>query len=90
MYSSHDTQISILWEYLEQILEHDSWYYIPYASHVILELRYDSGCIEMGEEGYYEKCFTVKITTNGKEMKFKANGEESIQYREFMEVMEGI
>jgi hypothetical protein len=32
MYSAHDTQIAIMWEFLEKYLEFDDWYYIQYGS----------------------------------------------------------
>ena len=32
LYSSHDTQVSIMWEHLSKILDFEDWYYIPYAS----------------------------------------------------------
>ena len=32
MYSAHDTQIAIMWEFLEKYLQFDEWYYIQYSS----------------------------------------------------------
>jgi hypothetical protein len=38
MYSAHDTQIGIIWEFLGRYLDIPEWYYIPYASYMTMSL----------------------------------------------------
>ena len=61
MYSAHDVTIANMWAYLERILDLDPWYYIEYASYITISLYFDGK--------YY-----IKVSSNGKDLKFKANG----------------
>ena len=41
-FSSHDSQIANVLDFLQ----YKDWYYIPYASHLEMELSMDSLCLE--------------------------------------------
>jgi hypothetical protein len=41
-FSSHDSQMANVWEFLGQ----KDWYYIPYASYLEIQLSIDEICLE--------------------------------------------
>ena len=45
MYSSHDVQMGVIWDFVSPIIEMKEWYYIPYASYLEVSLKYDESCI---------------------------------------------
>ena len=62
MYSSHDTQVGIVWEWLN--FTNFNFDYIPYASFLQMELYENKQC----KENNSEKCFNVLFTANGHEL----------------------
>lgn len=64
MYSTHDTQLGIVWEFLDPV-NYDPLY-IPYASFIQMELYKDEKCKEDAKNT--DKCFYMMFTMNGKEL----------------------
>lgn len=69
MYSSHDTQVGVLWEWLNfTSFQFDS---IPYASFLQMELYEDKNCSAQSDP---TKCFSVLFNANGKDLKYDIDG----------------
>ena len=64
MYSTHDTQVAIIWQFLDP--KNYDPLYIPYASFIQMELYKDQNCQEEGEN--QDKCFYMQFSMNGKEL----------------------
>lgn len=70
MYSSHDTQVGVLWEWLNfTTFQFDS---IPYASFLQMELYEDKNCHSVQSDP--SKCFSVLFNANGKDLKYDIDG----------------
>lgn len=69
MYSSHDTQIGILWDVLSP--KNFKPLTIPYSSFIQVELFKNQTCLK--EKGT-DSCFVMQITSNGYPLKFDLEG----------------
>jgi hypothetical protein len=84
MMSAHDEQLANLWQFLEPVnfLQDDQkgnyseWYFIPYASHMHMELHKKKEC--------EHHCYYLLFTSNGQPLKFKGLnpiGQENIDLK---------
>ena len=64
IYSAHDTQVVNMMNFLKK-----DYYWTPYASQVIYELKYSASCLAASEDG--EECFSVSVSFNGKPQLFE-------------------
>jgi hypothetical protein len=92
MYSSHDTQMGIIWDFLAPILDMQEWYYIPYASYLELTLKYDKVCInEILSQSLttsFDDCFTVHFKTNGRSIFI--DNEAQVDFVDFIDLMQDV
>ena len=58
IYSAHDTQVVNMMDYLTK-----DFYWTPYASQVIFELKYSRECLASADAS--EDCFGVAVRFNG-------------------------
>lgn len=68
MYSTHDTQVAIIWQFLDP--KNFNPLYIPYASFIQMELYKDQKCKEDPEN--LDKCFYMLFSMNGNELVLNA------------------
>ena len=58
IYSAHDTQVVNMMTFLQK-----DFYWTPYASNVIFELKYSASCMTDGAKDH--TCFSVGVAFNG-------------------------
>ena len=90
IYSAHDMQVDNMMVFLTQ--NKTSIEYIPYASQVIFELKYDEECVKSTKD---EKCFGVAINFNGEAWTFPGCTGDGVnstgcKYDEFKEYISSI
>ena len=66
MYSSHDTQVGLIWNYLNPT--NFDPYYIPYASFIQMEFYKDQNCKDFSNT--VEECYAVQFLMNGHKLEF--------------------